>query len=385
MLVLCTFTCSITLEAADPQKIKTVSTVGSSLIYGDDEAGARQRAIANSLVYAVEKVSSSMVPLDALVINFQKVSDILYSNTGKFIQGYKVLTEARSGKYYRVMVQANVLPKMIMATLKKGGVIISENSQLLPKVLFIVAEKNIGEDRYNFWWEKGNSGFKGFAEISAEKALAEKGFQIVNHSSGVAFAGLVNPLPNRREAVETARMLGAEIVIVGAAVSNTTSNVMGESKTFTGSFEARAIYVSNSEEIAGVVKDGVGASPDDTEGGMEALINAGKIGGDELARLIIQRLDQKSNKSDLIEVRVTGNLPGYFSKVVIFRRTISTMTGVSEITTMEMSSKLATILVGYRGNAKELGGAIMYNTFEGFGIAITSVEGNVVNVELVAK
>ena len=72
---------------------KKVVVIGKATILKDDSANAREEAIANSLVSAIESMVVELLPLESLVQNFQILNEVLYGKTRKFIQGYKVLAE----------------------------------------------------------------------------------------------------------------------------------------------------------------------------------------------------------------------------------------------------------------------------------------------------
>jgi len=87
---------------------------------------------------------------------------------------------------------------------------------------------------------------------------------------------------------------------------------------------------------------------------------------------------QKSVEIEIV-VKGTRNLGNF----VNFRRALKDIPDVKGIQLKEMQSNEAVIVVDYRGDAKKLAEALMLKTFESFGISITEVLEQRLNVELI--
>ena len=81
------------LQAEDQMTTKTIVVIGTGKIHGENSARAREEAIENGLVSAVEDVAVGLLPRESLARNFRTFTDLLDGRTGKFIQGYRVLAE----------------------------------------------------------------------------------------------------------------------------------------------------------------------------------------------------------------------------------------------------------------------------------------------------
>ncbi|NQT10002.1 MAG: hypothetical protein HQ573_02385, partial [Desulfobacteraceae bacterium] len=150
LFVLFLLALSGSVQAEEQLNAKTVLVIGTGEIYSDNVAVARNRAISNSLVSAIENVAKDFLPLESLVQNFQVINEILYSNTEEFVQRYKVLTEALSGNNYRVMVQATVSIDKVQQQLSIAGIMIGKKS--MPRVLFFIAEQSTEDSLPKYWW-----------------------------------------------------------------------------------------------------------------------------------------------------------------------------------------------------------------------------------------
>ena len=112
---------------------KTVMVMGTGKIHQKNSAKAREEAIAGSLVSAVERVAVELFPLESLVRNFHTFNKMIYDNTDKFIQDYKVLAEFPSKNNYRVMVEATVSISTLIKFISSAGILLEEKP--LPKIL----------------------------------------------------------------------------------------------------------------------------------------------------------------------------------------------------------------------------------------------------------
>ncbi|MBU4463106.1 MAG: hypothetical protein KKB05_04085, partial [Proteobacteria bacterium] len=156
-----------------------VLVIGTGKIYSDNVVAARNQAISNSLVSAIENVAKDFLPFESLVQNFKVINEILYSNTEEFVQGYKVLTEALAGDVYRVMVQATVSIDKVQQKLSIAGIMIGKKS--MPRVLFFISEQSTEDSLLQYWWGEGMSAVKSAAENSMAGVMMKKGFLIIDY------------------------------------------------------------------------------------------------------------------------------------------------------------------------------------------------------------
>ncbi|MBW1724383.1 MAG: hypothetical protein JRJ33_03200 [Deltaproteobacteria bacterium] len=126
------FTPSKNVQAENQISTKTIVVIGTGKIHGKNSARAREEAIANGLVSAVEDVAVELLPPESLARNFQTFNDLLNGQTGKFVQGYRVLAELPLKQTYRVVVEANVFTSRLKIFLSDAGILLSE--KFLPKI-----------------------------------------------------------------------------------------------------------------------------------------------------------------------------------------------------------------------------------------------------------
>ena len=129
------------VQAENQIPTQTVVVTGTGKIHQENSARAREEAIAGSLVSAVNRVAVEIFPLEPLVRNFQAFNEMIYANTNKFIQDYKVLAEVTSTNNYRVMVKATVSVHTLKKLMSSAGILREEKP--LPIILILISDQNL--------------------------------------------------------------------------------------------------------------------------------------------------------------------------------------------------------------------------------------------------
>ncbi|MBU4345474.1 MAG: hypothetical protein L6247_03400 [Desulfobacteraceae bacterium] len=414
LFVLFLLALSGSVQAEEQLNAKTVLVIGTGEIYSDNVAVARNRAISNSLVSAIENVAKDFLPLESLVQNFQVINEILYSNTEEFVQRYKVLTEALSGNNYRVMVQATVSIDKVQQQLSIAGIMIGKKS--MPRVLFFIAEQSTEDSLPKYWWGEDIPAVKSVAESGMAGVMMKKGFLIIDygelaqnlrneilnlepeldHQEPVETLSVESELNHQkvneilslkleldhREAVELGIRVNADAVIVGKSIASKAPNIMGKNiKSFKGTVTVRAFRTDTGEEIASASQTAVSANVDEVAGGRAALSEAGALAGKDLSLQILEEWQKEIKKPVNIELVVEGT--ANFANFVQFRKALNDISGINRVQLKEMRIDESVIFVDFQGNAKELADALMLKAFDSFGINIYEVSQNSLRIELI--
>jgi hypothetical protein len=375
------------VNAEENASEKIIEVIGTGAIQGGNVAKARDRAIKNSLVSAVEFAVADFLPLESMIQNFEILNEILYDNSSEFVADYKVLTELKSGRTYRVFVQATVSIDAIKEELISVNIKVYKKN--LPKILFLIAEQNFSDISQRYWWTENLTFVKGYTEIAMTEKMLKNGFSIIDQKSLVIneeFETLKDKADlSNQDAVSLGAILQADVVIVGNSKADIAPNTMGgDIKSFKGTVLARALRTDTGEEIASTIQTEVSVNKDDIAGARDALSNAGYLAGSDLASQIVRKWHEEVKKSIttlVIIVEGTRDL----SNFVIFRAELNEIPGVDSLQTSEMKADEATIVVDFQGNAKELADALMLKNFESFGINIYEISQSHLRVKLVSS
>ena len=363
----------------------TFIVVGTGVISKQDVTTARQQAIANSLVSAVGLVAAEMLTVESMVDNHEKLNALVYTQTGKYVQDYKVLTEGAFGDQYRVMVQASVSRNSLKTQLTRAGVIRAHKT--MPRVLFFLSEQDLQAPDPRYWWGQGMPYAKPVAESAIAEVMREQNFKIIEHgpriqrmaSKAVMDAAYIGP----EEAINLGMALNADVVVIGTALAEAAPNVMGSSiRSFKGLINVRAYRTKTGEQIAAVTRTAVAANVDELAGSRDALRGSGSLVGEQLAIDIEDAWQKEKLEADKIEVALTGT--GNLANFVMFRRMLNTVEGVEGIAVQELKADTALLKVAYKGNARELANSLMLRAFDTFGINIYEVGEDNLKIQLIS-
>jgi hypothetical protein len=373
------FVCFQPYLAEEDDSVKVVEAIGAGQIYGDNLPAARELAISNALVSAVARISLEVFPLSSQIDHFQQVNEALYNDIDAYVQDYKVLTEFMSGKSYRALVQVTVMQNKIKAKLLASGLVVEEKS--VPKILLFIAEENIGDILPNYWWGEDLVFVVPSSEEAMAQTLKDQRFNIIQHADITEPLNYDLPL-KIEDAVTLGSHRAADIVVIGSAKAEKTSNVMGASiKSFNANVTVKAFRTDTGAEIAFATRTAVSSGVDEREGGRRALFDAGMLAGKDIAIEISSAWAKQNKDRKMVQIVVQGT--SELINFVKFRQILGKINGVTAIHILEMKPNESSLTVDYDGTAQSLAEELMLNTFESFGIDIYEVLPGKLGIELI--
>jgi hypothetical protein len=371
------------VQAENQIPTKTVVVTGTGKIHQKDSARAREEAIVDSLVSAVNRVAVEIFPLESLVRNFQAFNEMIYGNTNKFIQDYKVLAEVPSATNYRVMVEASVSINTLKNLMSNAGILLEEKP--LPRILILISDRNLSDRLPKYWWGQEKYFSESPSITALVKPIKTKGFPIIDPRI-ILQNTRVDPIYdtpdlNNTEAVALGLNSQAGVVIVGKSVASRGPNIRGKHlSSFKGIVSARAIRTGTGSEIATTMQASVTTNTDEIAGVRDVLSRAGSLAGEDLASQIVAAWQKHEKKSNILEIIIEGT--GDTANFEKLRRLINSISGVKNLQIKELKPDEATIRVDFQGTAKELADALMLNTIEPIGINIHEVSQDRLRIEL---
>ncbi|HKZ46558.1 MAG TPA: hypothetical protein VJ202_04160, partial [Thermodesulfobacteriota bacterium] len=296
---------------AEPQ---VVSATGVAPFSAGDEAKARDMAIQDAMRKAVEQAVGTMVAAETAVENYQLIRDSVLTKTQGYIQKYDVVSAGAKGNLYEVIISATVAVENLKNDLAALGLLHAQVEK--PRVLFMIAEQNIGQEYYVFWWY-GKSEFKGqhFDMAASETAMKEefinKGFNIVDISVATGKIDISNAYRiadlTDTGAKEIGRKLGAEVVVKGKALAKAGPRTAGSSVgSYVADITASAIRVDNGAVLASGRGHGVSRNISDVTGGTEALERAARELSGKMIDQITAKWSGEVQGGGLIQITVQG-------------------------------------------------------------------------------
>jgi hypothetical protein len=374
--------------AQETAKTETVEVVGTAAISRDDVAKARDEGIAQGLWDVVEKGVELLIPPAAVVSNFQTLSDHVYSRPEEFIIDYKVLTESKSGRSYRVVVQATLSTEALKARLKDLGVLASRTEP--PKVLILLSEQNVGAMPRRSWAQDPLTRLPLATEDALASGMTEKGFVVVNPGllsagpttsvSEYPGAGLTDDM-----AIAMAQQAGADIVIVGSAVARLSGNTgNADMQSVEAILSVRALKVQDGLVIGSFETRQAAIHADEMVAGVEAFTMAAASATAQLGEEIATTGGGETSRQMVVELVVQGI--GEYNDFVNFRKVLTTQVkGVRNVYLKAIKAGEARMDVELQGNAQTLADKLLLKTFGQFGVNILDVGQSEIRLELVPK
>jgi hypothetical protein len=365
---------------------RSIDIIGRGTIYRDDVAGARDRAIADALQGVVEQAVGLVISQASAVQDFQVLSDRVYDQTEAFIHDYKVLTESKSGQYYRVLVRATVSMSDIKEKLQSVGILVVHKG--MPTIMFFLSEQNIGESSPTYWWgESPLSKHLSVTEKALSEYMREKGLIIVDRTALDRDVQLgpeyMRPELSAAAAGRLGKELGADLVIIGKAVARYSGYVVDkDARPIQAMVSTRAIRTDSGADIASSQGTEAAVHSDDRVGGTEALNLAASVVARDLVKQIVPKWRKDVGESVLVELVVKGI--GEYADFVRFRTHLrNDVRCVRNVYLRGIRAGEAQMDVDVMGNARILADALMFQRFEDLVVNIFEVSEKGVKLELI--
>ena len=386
LLILLVLFFSFNNAAARSLSTEVITVFGSSRIYTDIPS-AKNAAVSDCLVSAVEIAVIRVLPVSTLSANFEAISGVITGRSREFILDYKVLKEIKAASDYRVLVQATVSMEKLSAELAAAGIIATPSE--LPRMLFLVAEQQVDDLSYQYWWRRGKTLYTPEAAAGPMiQAFIDRGFNVIDHRA--IPPEYLDTLEFDRAILTDAEAAGmgahfqAGMVVTGTAVVTEIPNRMGETiRTFSATVTIRAMAVDSGETIATLQVSAVATHSDPGMGSRMALSDAGRQAGMELVSRILAQW--KTAARTEAEITITLKGVDLLPNLVAFRNALKEIPGVSRHQSLEMSPQQAVLSVTYAGTPRELADAVLVRPFEGFGINIEELTDNHLHILLVPR
>jgi len=106
--------------------VEVVETEGTSAVYGNDSAPARDSAIGDSMRRAVERMVGMLISEETATNSADTLNDNIYPKYQDYIRDYRILQEGIENGLYRVRVRATLSVMDIRRDLEKLGVLTGE-------------------------------------------------------------------------------------------------------------------------------------------------------------------------------------------------------------------------------------------------------------------
>ena len=363
------------------EKATQVTVEGQAVIFNKDKVTARDKAIDDALRKAVESSVGTMISAETKVQNYQVLSDKIYTQAKGYIKKYSVLTEKVEEGIITVKIQALVkktfLEKDVMAI---QGLIARKGK---PRLLVMLAEQNVGQGGYSYWWGSGGSGDIRIAENTLIGFFRDKGFTFVDYQvlGAQKKIGKQTNVSNK-DVMDLASKTEAEVVLIGKASARDAGSVMGTSMhSGQANISVRALNTDNGEIIATASSHGSSVHVDPTTAGTNALkVTTEKLSAKLMKKILAQWQKDTSGFAN-IRFKVSGlkNYKQLADLKMILQHQVRGVRGVHE---RRMSGKTAVLDLELSSTTQAFAAELSGKKIPKFSIEISKVLPNQVDIEL---
>ncbi|MDY6822633.1 MAG: flagellar assembly protein T N-terminal domain-containing protein [Thermodesulfobacteriota bacterium] len=373
-------TCALAAE------VTTVTAEGIAVIQNGNTAAARDSAVNDALRKAVEQAVGTMISAETVAENYTVLRDRVYSKTKGYVRSYDVLSETPQGELYRVNVSAEVGKADIENDLSALGLLMAQKN--MPRVMLMVAEQNIGQTRYIYWWDRTMTTQTDMTitENTLMQKLSEKGFNVVDHTVADKHLELSSAHKIVNLSNDAIKKIGdlynAEVVIYGKAYAKLRGSVMGTSmKSSMANISLRAVNTDNGGVLASGSSHAAAAHPDEMTAGTQALRQVTEKIAADMIDQIVDRWSGEVSSGGMIQVQVSGNVD--YTGLVTLKDTIrSRVRGVKTIYQREFSAGEALLDVEYTGSGHDFADAVTRASFGGMDVRVTGATQNSVSLSI---
>ena len=368
------------------EDLQTVTSEGVGIVVDGDRAMARDRAIGDALRNAVKEAVLTIVSSEKAAEISPTLNDTIYGQSDGYIQNYKILSENQTPNLHTVMIQATIDMGNLEKDLEVHGIIPRQASK--QGVLLLIAEKDIGKEKYCYWWgvQRGDVTSPMIAEKTIRDQLRRKGFFLLDSKAlgkrlQIPFYFQVAELSNQG-AIALGNQAGAEIVIVGSVTAKAMGAISGTPMmSAQADISLRAIETETGKILSWIREQAVSIHVDEITAGSESIQKASTRIVEKMVQDINVNILEKPAPAGMVELTVYG-LPGIEALRRFKKFLRDQIPGVKGIQEKSFSEKMVQMDVKIEGSARSWIHVLSRTSFKEFSLVTVRTSGNA--IELIA-
>jgi len=244
-------------------------------VFGNDFVKARELAVSLGFKSALEKALRNFLGDEKFTANQKNFAKTL-NHAERYVQSYRFIEDEDDpiGKTSKVVMQVTLFPNALGKSMSNTGMAIGSASS--KKVVILISEKSLTSATVDSFWETVP-----ISEAALAQNFTENGVTVISRDlvkDTVSEENVLNAVKgNVNSAVQIGLKVGADIVIVGHALSNRLENQIesGQSAIQT-TISVRVISALTSTVIAAKSDFATARNKDLLAGELEAFGDAGR-------------------------------------------------------------------------------------------------------------
>ena len=377
--------CLAATAAADPSpEVLTGVTTGRTAITNQDIPGAKRKAVDQALTQAVQNAFATLVSSQVFASSLEFLYDRLLANASEFVVTYRVLNEMEYKGSYLVGVESRIDLARVRQRLEDAKVL--RPGQDKPVVLLLIAEQMPGDLLPKYWWGNNPQPYASLAEPILRAALGKDQIPVAGagHPDPGFYTIQFQEIYDSRAAMDLGHALKADMVVLGKASAGESSNRMGNERTFEAVVDLTVFDLASEKEAVRLNARATASSENTEEGANQSLTQAAGKAAEDLGAGISSFWSQTLRKESHFDVAVAGDNQ-FLARFIALKQRFNEIRDVVNVQPKEIGSANAVMEIQYRGSTRQFADALLLKTFDGFGIEISGVTDDLMNIRFVEK
>ncbi len=387
LLAVCVAVLALVSPSLAQEESKMVTGEGVAVIHNGQKDIARDAAIQDAQQRAVEQAIGVLIDSQTQVENYQVISDKIMSQTKGYIKRYNITNEVDEGNLLRVFINAEVSLGKLSDDLSAIGILLGRMHK--PRTIILIAEQNIGQEYYAWWWGDIHARQSDMAvtESVLMDKFIEKGFEMIDQDVASKKLSVSNPYKGIQSlSPDQAKTIGgqvdAEVVLIGKAFAKLNSSI-GALKSAQATVSIKAVRTDTGQVIASVMTNAPAVHNSDLTAGNEALKKAAKDAAEQLTTKILAMYAKETGGTRSVNLTVNGLNKTQFVKFKDVLR--NQVRNVKDIHERSYQNGVAKVSVDYKGSAQILSDELSAKSFGDFGVEVTGSTANSLELKITPK
>jgi hypothetical protein len=373
------------------QETRTVTAEGVSVVQGDNVDIARDAAIQDAQTRAVEQAIGTLIDSQTQVENYQVISDKILSQTKGYITHYSIVRENREDNLLRVTITAEVSLGQLSNDLSGIGILMGQMHK--PRTIILVAEQNVGQEWYAWWWWGPGAVHAAQSDMSIidntlMDKFAEKGFEMIDQAVAARELKVTPAYKVQDLSVQQAKTIGsqvdAEVVIVGKGIAKLYGEVGGGLKSVQADISLRAVRTDTGQVLAAVTTHAAAVHISEITAGNDALRKAASDAADQLMGKILAQYQKETGGTRSVNITVSGLSSK--TQFVKFKDVLrNQVRGITDLHERSFANGVAKISVDSKNSAQALSDEVSLKDFGAFSVEVVSSTANSLELRVVPK
>lgn len=373
------------LFAAGNSDVLTGVSTGSRKIINHNIKHAKQAAVSDALKIALQNAFISLVPKQVMASNLDFFYNQIVSHASDYIITYRVLGGIENNGRYLVGVESKVDLILLEQTLTNAKFL--NTGQDKPVILLFIVEKTASDLLSKYWWGDNPIPYQSLAEKIIVNKMVQERFILTGNSEPRPDPSFYNITFDSIYDVAAAKKLGtkmkADMIVFGKAKSSEAINRMGEEKTFNSEINLEGYYLETGEKVIESRVQAAAKSNIAEKGNILAVSRAAKLSAVDLVDKVNTFWTQNLRKEHAFEVNIEGEK--FLPRFIALKQKLKQMPGIENMQPSEMGSNYAVMQIFYKGKSSQFANMLMLKTFNSFGLEISDVRDDFINIRFIEK